>query len=216
MLYAPTALVDDDLMQRRIHIVDAANGTLVTKIENPGKIGQVSWSPDGSTLAVVSAADLNDPSEGRLMVVPASGGSLRDLMPDYDAHVRGFAWKDDQTLVFMSDEGVTSVIGEIRVDGTGRQTVVGGGGPIINAMDRASTGAMALVAHTPSHPAEVYRLESGATAPTRLTDSNPWLESMRLRAPGGRHASRRATAWSSRASSSGRSTSRRASAIRWS
>ncbi|MEW6323501.1 MAG: S9 family peptidase [Acidobacteriota bacterium] len=179
VLYAPTALVDDDLMQRRVHIVDAATGTLVAKIDNPGKVGQVSWSPNGSTLALVSAADINDPSEGRLMVVPAGGGALRDVMPSYEAHVRAFAWKDDDTLVFMSDEGVWSVIGEVRTDGLGRRTLVGAGGPVFTAMDRARSGAVALAAQTPSHPSEVYLLAEGA-APKRLTDSNPWLNGMRF------------------------------------
>ncbi|MDP1572167.1 MAG: S9 family peptidase [Vicinamibacterales bacterium] len=180
VLYAPTALVDDDLMQRRIHIVDAARGTLVTKIDNPGKIGQVGFSPDGTTIATVSAADINDPSEGRLMVAPAGGGALRDLMPDYEAHVRAFAWRDADTLVYMSEEGVSSVVGEVRKDGTGRRTIVAAGGPIITAMERARNGAVALLAHTPAHPAEVFLLESGATTPARLTRSNPWLDTMRL------------------------------------
>lgn len=180
VLYAPTPLVDDDLMARRIHIVDAAAGTLVTKIDNPGKIGQVSWSPDGSTLAMVSAADINDPSEGRLMVVPATGGALRDVMPSYEAHVRAFAWTDNDTLVFMSDEGVSSVVGEVKRDGTGRRTVMAAGGPVVTAMDRARNGAIALVAHTPQHPAEVLLLADGSAAPKRLTDNNPWLASMRL------------------------------------
>jgi dipeptidyl aminopeptidase/acylaminoacyl peptidase len=180
VLYAPTPLVDDDLMERRVHVIDPAAGTLVTKIDNPGKIGQVGWSPDGSTLALVSAVDINDPSEGRLMVVPATGGALRDLMPAYEAHVRAFAWQDNDTLVFMADEGVHSAIGEVRKDGTGRRTIVAPDGPVINAMDRASNGAVALVAHTPSHPAEVFLLDAKATAPKRLTDNNPWLSPMRL------------------------------------
>lgn len=180
VLYAPTALVDDELMQRRVHVVDPAMGEPVAKFDNPGKIGPVTWSPDGSTLAMISAIDINDPSEGRLMVAPAAGGALRDLMPGYDAHVRAFAWKDASTLVFMSEEGVASVVGEIRKDGTGRRPVVAAGGPIITAMDRAANGTVAMVAHTPAHPAEVFLLESGATAPRRLTDSNPWLATMRM------------------------------------
>jgi dipeptidyl aminopeptidase/acylaminoacyl peptidase len=180
VLYAPTPLVDDDLMERRIHIVDAANGTLIARIDNPGKIGQVGWSPDGSTLAVVSAQDINDPSEGRLMIVPAAGGAIRDLMPDYEAHVRAFAWQDNDTLVYMADERVHSRIGEVRRDGSGRRTLIEPDGPVVNAMDRASNGTLALVAHTPQHPAEVYLLTRGESAPKRLTNNNPWLDSMRL------------------------------------
>lgn len=179
VLYAPTALVDDDLMQKRVHVIDLTMGEPVATFDNPGKIGQVAWSPDGTTLAMVSAADINDPSEGRLMVAPATGGALRDLMPGYNAHVRAFAWKDAHTLVYMADEGVTSAVGEIRRDATGARPVVPGGGPVIVAMDRGVSGTVALIAHTPKHPAEVFVLDAGAT-PRRLTDNNPWLATMAL------------------------------------
>ncbi len=180
VLYAQTALVDDDLMGKRVHVIDPALGEVVAKFDNPGKIGQVAWSPDGTTLAMVSGADINDPSEGRLMVAPAAGGALRDLLPTYNAHVRAFAWSDANTLVYMADDGVTTAIGEIRRDGTAARTLLPTGGPVVVAMDRAANGTVALLAHTPAHPAEVYLLASGTSAPKRLTDNNPWLATMRL------------------------------------
>lgn len=179
VLYAPTALVDDDLMQKKVHVIDPSLGEPVAKLDNPGKIGQVAWSPDGTTLAMVSAADINDPSEGRLMVAPAAGGALRDLMPAYNAHIRAFAWKDASTLVFMSDEGVTSTVGEVRRDGTGQRPVLPGGGPVFTAMDRNAGGVTALVGHTPAHPAEVFVADASG-AVKRLTDNNPWLSTMRM------------------------------------
>ncbi len=179
VLYAPTALVDDDLMEKKVHVIDPGLGEPVTKFNNPGKIGQVAWSPDGTTIAMVSAADINDPSEGRLMVAPATGGALRDLMPSYNAHVRAFSWKDANTLVYMADEGVTSALGEVRRDGTSPRTLMPTGGPVIVAIDRAANGATALLANTPAHPSEVYILDA-AGAPRRLTDNNPWLTTMKM------------------------------------
>ncbi len=179
VLYAPTALVDDDLMEKKVHVIDPSLGEPVTKFNNPGKIGQVAWSPDGTTLAMVSAADINDPSEGRLMVAPATGGALRDLMPSYNAHVRAFSWKDANTILYMADEGVTSALGEIRRDGTAPRTLMPTGGPVIVAIDRASNGTVALLANTPAHPSEVYILDA-AGAPKRLTDNNPWLATMKM------------------------------------
>lgn len=179
VLYAPTALVDDDLMEKKVHVIDPAMGEPVTKFNNPGKVGQVAWSPDGTTIAMVSAADINDPSEGRLMVASATGGALRDLMPSYNAHVRAFSWKDPNTLVYMADEGVTSALGEIRRDGTAARTMMPTGGPVVVAIDRASNGTVALLANTPAHPSEVYILDA-AGAPKRLTDNNPWLATMKM------------------------------------
>jgi dipeptidyl aminopeptidase/acylaminoacyl peptidase len=177
---APTPLVDDDLMMRRVHVVDVAGGKVAAKFANPGKLGRVAWSPDGQHLAIVSGADQNDPSEGRLMVAPAAGGELRDALPGYLGHVRHVDWTDANTIVFVGDEGVSSTIGEVRRDGTGRRTLVAAGGPIIAGFDRANDGTIALTADTPQHPGEVYLLGAGAAAPKRLTDSNPWLSGMRL------------------------------------
>jgi dipeptidyl aminopeptidase/acylaminoacyl peptidase len=177
---APTPLVDDDLMGRRVHVVEASSGKVLAKIPNPGKLGDVAWSPGGQHLALISGVDEHDPSEGRLMVVPAAGGALRDVMPDYQAHVRHLAWKDAGTLVFVADEGVSSTLGEVGRDGHGRRTLVPAGGPVLTGFDRARTGAVAFVADTPQHPSEVYLLAAAVTTPARLTDSNPWLGTMRL------------------------------------
>lgn len=180
VIHAPTALVDDDLMMRRVHIVDVASGKVVVKFDNPGKLGQVAWSPDGTFVAMVSGEDQHDPSDGRLVVAPAGGGALRDILPGYEGHVRAIAWKDAETLLFMGDEGVGSTFGEVRRDGTGRRMVLPDGGPILTAFDRATDGTVAFVADTPQHPSEVYFLAPGASAPKRLTESNPWLRTMRL------------------------------------
>lgn len=178
--HAATPLVDDDLMGRRLWVVDAASRKVTVRIENPGKLGQFAWSPDGRHIAFVSAEDINDPSEGRLVVVAASGGTPKDVLPGYEAHVRQVVWKDPDTLMFAAEEGAWSAIGEVRRDGSARRTVVPPGGPIVSALHRAEDGTVAFVGDTPVHPAEVFVLPGGAGAPKRATTSNPWLASMRL------------------------------------
>lgn len=180
VIHAPTPFVDDDLMRRRVWIVDAASRAVTTRIENPGKLGQVAWSPDGTALALVSGEDQHDPSEGRLMIVPAAGGGLRDLMPGYEAHVRALAWKDRDTILWLADEGVGSTIGEVRRDGTARRVLSSGTDTILSSLDLARNGAACFLADTARHPSEVYLQAAGAPAPQRLTDSNPWLKEMRL------------------------------------
>ena len=60
---------------------------MVTRIENPGKLGQVGWSPDGEHVAFVSAVSINDPKEGRLMVARAGSGSFEDVLPGLEGHI---------------------------------------------------------------------------------------------------------------------------------
>ncbi len=175
---APTSLVDDSYMYRRIKVIDPEDGSLTAAIANPGKLGSVAWSPDGEHLAVVSGVDLHDPSPGRLMVVPAGGGELRDLLPGFEGQVEDVAWRDADTLTYLASQRVHTTVGEIELDGSGQRTLVPEAEEVWAGFDLAGDG-LALVAESPSHPRELFRAGAGA-APERLTDSNPWLADERL------------------------------------
>jgi dipeptidyl aminopeptidase/acylaminoacyl peptidase len=178
---APTPLVDDELMRRKVHVVDAESGRITAKIENPGKLGDVVWSPDGKHLALISAADLNDPAEGRLMVVSASGGPLRDLLPNYTGHVAAIAWQDADTVMFIGDEGVRTIFDRVDIDGSNRGTILAGGGPVFTALSLSDDGvSAAFIGQSPAHPAEVFRAKHPDTSARRATNSNPWLADVRL------------------------------------
>ena len=177
---APTPFVDDDLMQRRVFVVDASSGKELAALENPGKLAELEWSPDGTAIAIVSGADLNDPAAGRLLVRQVEGGAWKEVLPGYEGHVRDIAWKDATTLVFVGDEGAESRLLQIGRDGRGRQELIPAGRLVLNLVEAPKTGgSLALTASTPKHPAEVFALTPGAQ-PRRLTDSNPWLASMRF------------------------------------
>ncbi len=179
---APTPLVDDSYLMRRIHVVDADSGKVVARIDNPGKLGQIAWSPDGQNLAAISADDPHDPKEGRLMVVPAKGGELRRLLPDYDAgHVSSIAWRDADTLLFTVNEGVWTFLAKADLNGTGFTRITPTEGAILNLLSLSIDGQTAAFrGETPTHPREVYAWKPGDDVPGRRTQSNPWLEKMTL------------------------------------
>ena len=177
---APTSLVDDNYMSRRVTILDADSGKVVARIDNPGKLGQIAWSPDGKTVAYVSGADKNDPSAGRLMAVSSAGGSPRDLLPGYEGNVARIAWRDADTILFHGDEGVETILGEVSAGHPGRpgKHAIG---VSLGSFDVSRDGkVVALAAQTPSHPSEVFLWALSERAPRRLTTSNPWLSGMRL------------------------------------
>ncbi|HVQ54826.1 MAG TPA: S9 family peptidase, partial [Thermoanaerobaculia bacterium] len=177
---APTSLVDDALMARRVAIVDADSGA-VRRIDNPGKLGPMSWSTDGRTLAFVSAADPNDPAAGRLMTVSADGGPMRDLLPGYEGSVSAIRWQSPDFVMYIGDEGVWTSFGKVRKDGAEKKTIVATGGVILTAFDLARDGkSAAVIGQTPQHPAEVFLLTHEAPVPRRLTTSNSWLAGIRL------------------------------------
>jgi dipeptidyl aminopeptidase/acylaminoacyl peptidase len=185
---APRPLIDDRYMKRRVHIVDATDGQVRAAFDNPGKLGEFGFSPDGRTVAMISAADPNDPAEGRLVVAPATGGPLKDLLPELEGHVAAFAWRDAHTVLFLSDEGVETRLGEVDL-GTGREKthVVSGAEkdgsrvPVMRKLSLSSDGSrVALVGDTPSHPREVYAADLGEVKVRRLSDNNPWLKDVDL------------------------------------
>ncbi len=183
VVLAPTPLVDDGLMRKRLHIVRLAGSEVASihKVENPGKLGKIAWSPDGRRLAMISAADIHDPAEGRLMVVDASTGQFRDLLPGYLGHVTDIAWQDKDTLMFLGDEGVWTTFNEIRADGSGRKTILPAGGLILTGFSLSRDGtAAALLGQSPEHPTELFTMKHGDPGPRRLTNSNPWLAERRL------------------------------------
>ena len=186
VVLAPTPLVDDSYMFKRVHLVDPDTGKVVERIPNPGKLGRVRFSPDGKHLAMISGVDLKDPREGRLMVVAVPGdGKLRDLMPDYQAHVNSFAWKDNHTLLWTAAEGAATSVGTVTLDTAtldGHKSVlIDAAGAVLSGVSVSEDGrTAALVGHAAEHPAEVFLLTEEKPQARRLTDSNPWLAEMRF------------------------------------
>ncbi|MFQ5349571.1 MAG: prolyl oligopeptidase family serine peptidase [Thermoanaerobaculia bacterium] len=177
---APTSLIDDDYMSRRVHILDAASGEVTARIDTTGKLADVVWSPDGARLALVAGVDVNDPIPGRLMVVEATGGAPRELNPGIAADAQEVVWQDAETLLWIRAEGVGRSLERQTVDGSS-ETLLAAGGPIWGALSLAGD-SLALTGQTPEHPSELYRWTLGGGEPERVTDSNPWLAARRLAA----------------------------------
>jgi dipeptidyl aminopeptidase/acylaminoacyl peptidase len=194
---APTPLIDDRYMRRKINVVDAESGEITAKIDNPGKIGSIAWSPDGANIAFLSASQLHDHSAGRLMVVPAAGGDMQELVPDFQGHIRELAWRDPQTVTYIANQGVWTFIEDVSIDAAAPVTLfptpevgdinqpvaIGQSEPgvILNSISLARDGqTAAYVGESPRHPREVYFQKKGNPEPVRMTNSNPWLADFEL------------------------------------
>lgn len=177
---APTSLVDDSYTSRRVTIIDADTGAIVGRVQNPGKLGNLAWSSDGRSVAFISASHENDSAAGRLVVAPAIGGAMREVLTNYQGHATDVAWRDANTIVYTGDQGVYTTIGEIRGDASGRRTLLEPA-MSISSFDLSRDGrSAALVVDSPRHPPEVYLWTAGAKTPKRLTNSNRWLDAMQL------------------------------------
>jgi dipeptidyl aminopeptidase/acylaminoacyl peptidase len=178
VVVAPTSLVDDSYMSKRVRVVNADTGQITEKIENPGKLGQIGWSPDGTHLALLSAADIHDPEEGRLMVVQIPGdGQLRELHPNFTGHFNSFAWADNNTLLWTAAESTETTVGSVSLDGR-IATLISQPGTILAGISVSDDGkSLGLLGNTSHHPQEVYRWHSDGEL-TRQTNVNPWLSEM--------------------------------------
>src|SRR5581483_6840626 len=183
---APTPLIDDHLMFRKVNIVPLKGKAL--DLKNPGKIGQHAWSPDGKLLALVTGQDKHDPMQGRLWVHTTTGKDWHDVLPKFLGHVESIAWRDNSTLLYQASEGVWTTVGaldlEVAADNIivkDRKILVPTGGPILASMTASADGkTLAFVGNAPAHPPEIFLLGEGDKQPRRLTDSNPWLKNMKL------------------------------------
>jgi dipeptidyl aminopeptidase/acylaminoacyl peptidase len=177
---APTSLVDDGYMMRRLHVLDVTSGEIVAKVDTSGKLGRIAWSPDGEHLALIGGDDAHDPAAARLMVVSSSGGTPDRLQIERQADAIDVAWLDARTLLWISAEGVDRNVEKMTIGGES-EIVISGPGPIWNRLSLAShNGSLALVADTPLHPNEVFLGGVGGESPVRATVSNPWLAERRL------------------------------------
>jgi len=178
---APTPGIDDEYMKRKIHFVEVESGNVVSRIETPGKTGGFRWSPDGQHVALIAAEDLTDPGEGRLVIAGLAGGAPKDVLPDYPGHVASMAWQDNDTVMYLVDEGVWTALGKVDVDGSNQKTIQPAGTQVMSGLTLRKDGqAGAFVSDSPRHPGEVFTLAHGEAAPRRLTDSNSWLKDVSL------------------------------------
>jgi len=181
----PTALIDDSYTSKSVVVVDAPAGgevSVASTVRAVGKLGAVAWSPDGQTIAAISAEDENDPSEGRLIVRAATSGESVDLLPDLQGHVTGFAWEDGEHLLYSAAVGTLATLGRVSTDGQAT-TLIEPGGPVALGFSRArDAGVLALAADDPLHPREIYRYDPAEPGkpPVRMTNSNPWLDELTL------------------------------------
>jgi len=113
---APTPLVDDYYMHQQVYITGHHGKKIQSKVEHKGKLGDISWSPDGSKLAMIAGADIHDPIAGRLFVVSAEGGKPRQLQPQLKQKFEQFQWVNNNTLHYLTSKGVWSRVLVYPVD----------------------------------------------------------------------------------------------------
>lgn len=177
---APTSSVDDSYMAQKVKVVNATTGSIVSHINNHGKLSQIEWSPDSRHIALLGAYDLNDPTDGSISIVGVDGGNPQVIDADFKGKYESISWKENKHLHFLASESTGSALGTIQKDGRNKQFIYQSDVHHITSFS-ASKGHISFTASTPQHPGELFTLsETKRASLQKRTTSNPWLTGLQL------------------------------------
>lgn len=178
---AETPETDDGYMFQKIYKVLVSGEEPKVVCKTAGKLGPLSVSPDGKTLAWCGAVDISDPLPQSLFTAPLDGGSApRNHSQNLEASVNSFHWLNDQEMLVKLDEGVYANIYRLAI-GNGKMTPVMKEGPILYSVSAdANFRHFAAAGNSPQNPTEVYAWSLEDNAIRRLTFSNPDIEQVQM------------------------------------
>lgn len=176
---APSSLVDDSYMFKRIFTVDALTGSIEKLVENPGKLTDMAWSPDGRYLAFVCGVDVNDPVSGSLFIQdsenPKPFEELKNYTDGFEGSVTGVTWRDDEIVLFTSEESTYATLRQVQVGDDESKVIIPGGKKIFDHVAFAGS-YVAMAANSAMHPNELFTASLKSGAMIRHTNLNPWLD----------------------------------------
>ena len=180
---APANLVDASYMLKRIFLIDLKKEKMEKLVDNPGKLTDMEWSPDGKHLAFVSAADISDPVSGSLYTVeianPKKFSDMTSLTEGFEGQVNHVAWKDEKTLIYACYESVDATLREQTLGKKKSKLLLEGGQLIFSSFSHRGD-MLVMSADSRKHPAELYSFDLNKKETTRHTFSNPWMKDIRF------------------------------------
>jgi dipeptidyl aminopeptidase/acylaminoacyl peptidase len=176
-------LVDDSYMFKRIFLVNATNGVKSKLIDNPGKLTKLSFSPDGKRIAFVSAADINDAVSGSLFISEVSSSKsfeeIRNYSKDFQGSVLDVVWHDNQTVLFVSEEGVDITIRKQGIGDSESELLLEPSRIVFTTFDYLN-GRFSFSGNSSQYPGELFTFDIFNKELKRYTNSNQWLSEIKL------------------------------------
>ena len=146
---------------------NADQGRTLTRLTNDDRVKSApAWSPDGRTIAFLSAED-GVYGMPQVALIPAAGGTARILTTGLDRWINDFRYSPDGEWIYLTyeNQGGTNLARVRLRDGQLEQVLQGE--LQVSAFDVSRTGVLvARIAHL-NEPAELYSVTRGR--PLRLT-----------------------------------------------
>ncbi len=173
---APRTLTDDSYMFKRIQVIDVASGAVRKLVDNPGKLGQIGWSPDSRSVAYLSAVDARDPHNGMLFMADVTSGEVVSLTPGLEGMVHSFEWLDAETLRLVISRGAESRVSDFDLRDRTLDDLPAA--PFAFSSVHTAGDLVVATGSGPTHPTELHVLDGSSWV--RRTTSNPGLANVRL------------------------------------
>lgn len=178
-------LVDDYYMFQRIRILDIETGNVIRRMNNPGKLGKMSWSPDGKRLAFLSASKLEDAVVGSLYVMNTEGSEER--FENLVNHVKGLElsvidviWEDAVSLLYTSEESVDITLTRLNLKNNKREQIITGGQVVFRGPEH-NKGNLYFAGNTWVTPNELMHFDIRKKKLNKLSNHNDdWLINVAL------------------------------------
>lgn len=141
-----------------ISTIPAAGGAIKSLVSAPGLDGGPQYSPDGQWIAYeTTKGDVRWASKASFRVVPAQGGTPKDLAPSFDESLAGFAWlADSKTLCYVEAFHTSTHVYTVGVDGSKPRKISTHSKGLMTAVVVNAKGDMAYIYQDTETPAEVY------------------------------------------------------------
>jgi len=152
---------DNNYWIAQLHVVDVDAATMKPVYKPQLQIANPRWSPDGSQIAFIEGLMSDEGSTGGdLFVVPAGGGSPRNLTPNLKASVTSFDWLTPDSLLLGENISGEAALVRMQLDGTtnalrrGYSVVSAGSG--IGASVARDGHTSAVIHNGFRHPPEIW------------------------------------------------------------
>jgi dipeptidyl aminopeptidase/acylaminoacyl peptidase len=177
----PTPRADDGALSD-VWMVTVASGEKKKLASGDGASDNARWSPDGQWIAYTGSADRDPgPSTAYLYLLPATGGTPKQLTAKFDLSVGTPVWSRAGRTIYFS----TNVLEAIEVyscdvaTGAVKQILRRGGSTGITEISRDGKTIVGTLSG-PKQPTEIYRSNPDFTVFSTITDHNAWLKEYAL------------------------------------
>jgi dipeptidyl aminopeptidase/acylaminoacyl peptidase len=171
LMVAASAKPEEDRFNEAIFSVDLNDGRFTPLAAPRGPMGAMALSPDGTILAY-GCARVDGPAPHDLCLQPVSGGASTNLTAaTLDRPISQMRWYDNQSLLALTSQGFRT---QLVAVGNGYAHLSEDAQIVENptAFARSSSGRIAYVGESATHPPEIYLVKpfEGARVVTTFND----------------------------------------------